>query len=217
MAITFPRELVNYDHLVECTFSIVDGVAVNRTANSRAISAVEYYNPFIAAQFATRPLDGPDRRAWSAWKNSLRGGMKSFLAYDNTRQFPIAYPEGYSGLIDYGGAWNGTGLATELEARLVEISGVPAGYIASPGDHVGFVQDGHYSVHEITEGGTATVSDILTVSFDPYIPLQMFTIGATVNLYKPKARFILDQGSWREDGVAPNTPTPISFSGSQVY
>ena len=76
MAITFPRELFDYEHLIECTFSLVDGTSVNRFSNSRAISAVEWYDPFFQVRITTRPLYGPERRAWSAWKNSLRGGMK---------------------------------------------------------------------------------------------------------------------------------------------
>ncbi len=217
MAITFPRELVNYDQLVEATFSLVDGTAVNRWANARAISAVEYYNPYFVAKFGTRPLYGPERRDWSAWKNSLRGGMKSFLAYDNTRQFAIAYPAGCPLLTDFGGAWNGQGISTALSARSVTLGGAAVGYVASPGDHVGFVQDGHYSLHEITEGGTANGSGVLTVAFDPYVPLEMFSIGATVVLYKPKARFILDQESWEEANGQPNKPIPIAFAGSQVF
>ena len=215
MAITFPRELLNYDHLVECTFSFVDGTTVNRTANNRAISAVEYFDSFIQASITTRPLYGPERREWSAWKNSLRGGMKSFLAYDNTREYPIAYPDGYPGIIDL--SWNGQGVATVLAARSATIDGVPAGYVASPGDHVGFVQAGHYSVHEITEGGTSSGAEELAISFDPYIPLQMFSVGAVAVLYRPKARFILDQRSWEEIGIQPEKPSPIQFTASQVY
>jgi len=217
MAITFPRELPSYDHLVECTFALVDGTSINRFANSQAVSAVEYYNPYHNIKVGTRPLYGPERRVWSAWKNSLRGGMKSFLAYDSTRQFAIAYPTGCPLLTDFGGAWNGQGVVTDLSARSATISGVAVGYIASPGDHVGFVLDGHYTLHEITEGGTANGSGILSVAFDPYIALEMFSVGATAVLYKPKARFIIDQGSWEEANGMPDKPIPIMFTGSQVF
>ncbi len=95
------------------------------------------------------------------------------------------------------------------------VDGAASGYVASVGDHVGLVQDGHYSVHEITEGGTANGSEELTISFDPYVALELFTIGATAVFYRPKARFILDPESWKESGDIEFSP--IAFTGLQVF
>lgn len=213
MAITFPRELVSYDQLEALTFNVVSGDAISRTSNGRAISSVDHYNPWIMAEFETGPLYPEHRRAWSAWKNSLRGAMKSFLAYDLSRQYPLAYPNGIPSVI--AGTWNGQGTTTVLSARSATISGVPVGYVATPGDALGFVQAGHYSWHEVTEAGTANGSGVLVVSFDPYIPLQMFTVGATAVLWQPKAKFVLDPESWRERGD--ESRSPISFTGLQVF
>lgn len=213
MTITFPRELFSYDHLEACTFMTVNGDAVNRTQNGRAVSAVDHYNPWIRAEIETGPLYPEDRRGWSAWKNSLRGAMKSFLAYDLSRQYPLAYPAGIPGVV--ASTWNGQGVALSLAARSTTLDGVPTGYVATPGDAIGFVQDGHYSWHEITEGGTANGSEELTVAFDPYIPLEMFSAGATGVLWRPKARFIIEPDSWQERGD--EARSPISFRALQVF
>lgn len=212
MALPDPRELPFYAFR-KSTWKFVEGSALNRTSNGRAISVVDQYNPFIMAEFATRALYPNERRQFSAWKNSLQGGLKSFLAYDQSRAFPIAYPGGVPEIIAT--TWNGSGITTALSARSMQVSGVPSGYVASAGDHVGLVQDGHYTVHEITEGGTATVGEVLTVSFDPYVPLQMFSIGATAVLWRPKARFVLDPESWEDEGGIDFAP--ITFTGLQVF
>lgn len=213
MAITFPRELHSYDDLEALTFNVVNGDALNRTDNGRAVSSVDHHNPYIVAEFELGPLYPESRRGWSSWKNSLRGAMKSFLAYDLSRQYPLAYPNGIPSVI--AATWSGQGTTIALSARETTIDGVPVGYVATAGDALGFVQDDHYSWHEITEGGTANASEELVVAFDPYVPLQMFSIGATAVLWRPKARFVLDVGSWRERGD--ESRSPISFTGLQVF
>lgn len=212
MAITFPRELPFY-RFKECTFATVEGTALNRTANGRAISAVEQYDPWIQASFKTTPLFPAERKVWSAWKSSLRGGMKSFLAYDASRPEPIAYPKGVPEIIAT--TWDGTGIVTALSARAATVSGLPAGYQASAGDHVGFVLSGRYSVHTLTESDVANGSGIISVDFDPYIVQTLFTIGATAVFWRPKARFVLDPESWEES--ADIDFSPIGFVGLQVF
>lgn len=209
MAITYPREIPFYAFR-SCTWEVVEGVAINRTSSGAAISAVDQYHPWWKATFETRRLTPAERRVWSAWKNSLRGGMKSFLAYDQSRAFPIAYPTGA-----LPGAWDGEGVVTALAARTMTVDGVPVGYQASVGDHVGLVLDGHYSVHEIVEAAVADGAGELDLSFEPYVSLQMFSIGAVAMLLRPKARFILDPGEWEESGDIEFSP--IRFVGLQVF
>lgn len=213
MTITFPRELPSYDQLEASTFIPITGDAVNRTGSGRAVSVVNHTDPWIRSQFETGPLYPEERRMWSAWKDSLRGAMKSFLAYDLSRQYPIAYPQGIPGVV--ASTWNGQGVSISLSAYQTTLDGVPAGYVATPGDALGFVQDGHYSWHQVTEGGTANGSEELTIGFAPMIPLTIFTIGAVGVLWRPKGRFIIEPDSWKERGD--EVRSPISFNGIQVF
>src|SRR5690606_10340341 len=113
MAITFPRELNSYQ-LAECTFSIVEGVAPSRAGKGRAITAIDQFDPWVMARIRTGPLTHAERRAWSAWKNSLRGGMKHFLAYDQARSWLLNYPHGVPEILAE--TWDGEAIVTELSA-----------------------------------------------------------------------------------------------------
>ena len=211
MAITFPRELYSYE-LAVCTFSLMDGVALNRAANGRVISAVDQFDPWILGKFKTRRLMPAERRAWVAWKNSLQGGMKSFLAWDASRQYPITYPNGVPEII--ASTWDGEGTLSALAARQLTVGGAPTGFTLVPGDHVGLVEGGAYGVFDVTETAVAGAST-MTISVDPFVPLTVFTTAATVVLFRPKARFVLDPDSWEDEGDIEFSP--ISFQGFQRY
>lgn len=213
MTISYPRTFPADSEIRISTWKPVLGVALNRYGNGKAVSAVDQYDPWFRAEFQTVPLAPQRRRVWSAWRNSLRGGMKSFLAYDAMRSFPLAYPAGVPSII--AGTWNGSGITTALSARGMTVEGVAAGYQASVGDHVGLVQDGKYSVHEIVEAAAADGSGDISIIFEPYVVLTMFSIGATAVFWRPKARFILDHETWEDDGDIEFTP--ISFVGLQVF
>lgn len=211
MAITFPRQL-HSDELAECTFKTNDGVALNRTANNRAISAVDRYDPWISATFRTRRLYPAERHAWAAWKESLRGGMKSFLAYDASRRQPINYPNGVPEILAE--TWDGEGTLDAIAARSVTVENVPTGFKLMPGDAFGLVEDGHYGWWLVTEESTAGVSSMV-ISVDPYIPLTLFSTAAVAVLYRPQAEFVLDPDSWETSNDIDFAP--ITFQGLQKY
>ncbi|MBX3580839.1 MAG: hypothetical protein KF810_02945 [Rhizobiaceae bacterium] len=207
----FPRELNSYQ-LAECTFLIVEGVALSRAGKGRAITAIDQFDPWVMARIRTGPLTHAERRAWSAWKNSLRGGMKHFLAYDQARSWLLNYPHGVPEIIAE--TWNGEAIVTELSAYEMTVEGAPEGFVMLPGDALGLVLDGKHGWFEVTEASTAG-GDEMTIAFAPYAPPTLFTVGSTAVLYRPKAKFVLDPDSWEE--TADTKLSPISFTALQVF
>lgn len=210
MAISYPRDLHSYE-LIESTFELITFVGINRLENNRAISAVDHLDPYWEAKFITRRLYQHERAAWKAWKDSLRGGMQAFLAYDITRKYPIAYPNGVPEIIAT--TWNGQGDVTALSGRLITCTGAPSGFTLKPGDMVGLVESGAYGLFRVTEEVVATSS--IAIPVEPLIPLTLFSTSAVAYLYRPKAMFTLDPESW--DGPANMDFASISFSAIQRY
>lgn len=210
MTISYPRDLFSY-RLGECTFSLVEPVSVSRTGGGRAISAVEYADPYWSARFVTHnPTMPTERKGWSAWKKSLRGGTKSFLAYDKTRCELIAYPKGHPSIID--SSWNGQGTVSALEPRLITALGAPSEFTMHEGDHIGMVENGRYGLFEVQETVVRGGSTI-AVPVEPTIPLNIFTAAATVVFYRPRAEFILLGDTWNERGTMEFSP--VSFEAMQ--
>ena len=208
MVVTYPRDLHNY-RLSTCTFTFNDGVSVSRTASGRAVSAVEHSDPYLGLKVQTPRLQISERHPWEAWKDSLRGGLKSFLAYDISRKEPLAYPNGVPQIV--AGTWDGTGTLSDLDAHLITATGAPTGFKMTAGDHIGLVEGGKYGVFRVTEDATATTS--IAVSVDPFIPSTVFTTAATVVFWRPKAEFILLSSTWSNPV---NTDfAPISFEAVQ--
>lgn len=210
MTITYPRDLYSY-RLGESSFSLIDLVSVSRTGGGRAISAVEYADPYWAARFVSHnPTMPAERKGWSAWKKSLRGGIKSFLAYDKTRCELIAYPKGHPSILD--SSWNGHGTVSSLAPRLLTALGAPAGFTMLEGDHIGLVENNRYGLFEVQETAVRGETTI-AVSVEPAIPLDIFTAAAVVVFYRPKAEFILLGDTWNERGSMEFSP--VSFEAVQ--
>lgn len=208
MMITYPRELHSY-RLSTCTFTFNDGVSISRTGRGRAVSAVEDSDPYLGLTVQTGRMPLSERHPWEAWKDSLRGGLKSFLAYDISRKEPLAYPDGVSEITT--GTWDGTGSLTDLDAHLITATSAPSGFKMTAGDHIGLVEDGKYGVFRVTEDATATTS--IAVPVDPFVPTTVFSTAATVVFWRPKAEFILLSSTWSNPV---NTEfAPISFEAVQ--
>lgn len=207
---TARRELHSY-RLQTCTFTFSEGVSISRNAKGKAIAAVEFDDPHLTVRIASGRLDLHERHPWEAWKDSLRGGLRSFLAYDMSRAEPLAYRNGGVPQI-VAGTWNGEGTASALSAYQITATGAPAGFTMSAGDHIGLVQGGRYWVGTVEETVTRGASTIV-VPINPAIPLNMFGTGAAVVFRRPKAEFILVSDTWSnpvDTGFA-----PISFEGVQ--
>ncbi|WP_439523169.1 hypothetical protein [Marivita sp.] len=113
----------------------------------------------------------------------------SFLLYDPRKPFPAADPGGL--LI----AGSSPQIATlNANNRELTLSGLPAGYVLTPGDLIGWTYGAsptRYAVHRIVTGGSANGSGVSpSLEVTPFIR-QGVSAGASAALVRPpmKAKF----------------------------
>lgn len=145
------------------------------------------------------------RRKWSAWLSSMRGGAQSFYCYDVRKPYPYHYPGGV-GLTD------GIGNGSSVTAYSLTVSSIMSGMKLEPGDMMGLIQGGNYSLHRMTESRTASGSTFSGLAVEPQINTSLFTFP-TVNFIKPVCIMTIEPGSVNNpDGI--DNP-PISFRAIQ--
>lgn len=211
MAPIFPRELPDY-RLVKATFALVDAVRSSVSHTGSRINRTRTADPTWTLDVETTPRWPDEKRPWTSWKNSMRGGLRLFLACDVTRT-PAAYPDARTPQ-DIAPGWSGTASVSSLGASgLLGLSGLPAGYRLSVGDRIGIEQAGHFGYYEVDEDVNASGTGSASVTVSPFLHTRLFTVGAVARLWLPKAKFILDGQSWQDDGGA--APSPISFRATQ--
>lgn len=211
MAISYPRELFSYE-LPKCRFALDHGTSVARHAKGAAGTVSQNREPIWFAEFETQPMFREDRARWIAWLDTLNGGLKYFLAWDASQPQPLAYPDGVPSIIST--AWDGTATVTSLSTPgVISVSGISAGHELSAGDKVGLVENGIYGLYRVTEDVTANGSGAVSIPVTPLVQ-GLFSTSATAVLYRPKAKFQIDQKSVSYDGGV--DASPISFSAVQV-
>jgi hypothetical protein len=215
MAITYPRELLDAAVIdfEESSFELVNGVSLARSQSDRVLNAIQIADPYWRAHIVTQPLELNERKRWRAWYESLRHGMKTFLAYDLAHEYPIAYPTGIPAGVG-SPAWDGTGDVLAIAAHEAQVGGLPVGFILSEGDYFGLVQSGRYHVFTVPETVVAQSGGIITVPVNPAIPLTAFTTSATAVFWRPRFQMIVENGSFVCPGV--EGLAAVSFDGVQV-
>lgn len=203
------KELHSYV-LNESTFTFVDQVSLSRSQGGKAVAVVEYGDSYLRTRFTTLRLYLHQRHAWEAWKDGLRGGLNSFLAWDASRPEPLAYPNGVPEI--KAGTWDGKGTVSAIAANLITAAGAPEGFKVSAGDHLGLVQSGRYGLYRVAADATAGEATI-AVPVEPVIPLNIFSSAATVVFWRPQAEFILLSETWSNPVTAEFAP--ISFEAVQ--
>lgn len=212
MSITFPRPLPSY-RLSRATFNLVAQVASAASHHGAKLNMTMIGSPVWHIDVETVPLWDDERREWTAWVNSLRGGLKSFLAHDVTRK-PRAYP-GAKKPADIASGWDGTAVVTSLGAAgALGLSSLPANYKIRVGDRIGILSSsGHRGYYEALEDVTANSSGAATVTVSPFLHTSIFAADDVATLWLPNCQFSIDWQSWSE--VTTGGPTPISFRGVQ--
>lgn len=216
MALTFPRPLP------ECgvrsgTLSLAENVAMSPSGKGAFANLTQVNDPvwlFACETFTLRPVP---RAEWGAWKNSLQGGLRSFLAFDSRRRAPLAYA-GARSSVDIKAGWDGTAnVVTLVGGGVLTLSGLPAQYRFTAGDRIGVEQGaplrrGYYEVME-PAGADGAGDAVVTVA--PFLHTALFSPGAVARLWRPVCELVLDWNSWRdENGGLPRLGT-ISFSAWQ--
>lgn len=210
MAITYPRLLPENLRMTEAGFQLIDNVALSPYANGTSMNLSQVVDPVWQGRFQTGLLELEKLFEWSAWRASLRGGFKTFLAYDVRRKTPLAYQTAKVST-DISPGWNGSCAVTSLGlSGALGLSGLPAGYKISAGDRIGLVQAGRYAYYEALE---TVVGNAVTVTVSPFLHTRIFTTGATAVLWRPLVNCVIEQASW----IEPSTPEPgpVSFNAFQ--
>ena len=87
MTITFPRQLP-FCGFVECTFDLDPGTEHAGHDRGRRATVSRVREPIWFARFETPDVNDADRAVWRSWRNSLDGGLKTFLAWDARQGLP---------------------------------------------------------------------------------------------------------------------------------
>ncbi|PKP71847.1 MAG: hypothetical protein CVT82_00305 [Alphaproteobacteria bacterium HGW-Alphaproteobacteria-4] len=138
----------------------------------------------------------------------LRSAGASFLAYDVTRAAPLADPTG-----SILGAATPEILELVAGSRELRLGGLPAGYIVSSGDYLGFAYGSgpvRQALHRVVTGAVAA-GDGSTGTIEVTPPLRPgASLGAAVTLVKPAIKAVIEPGStdpgavtrWLTEGIA---------------
>lgn len=166
--------------------------------------------------FTYAPRRRPEHQALQAWLDSLRGGLRAFLAHDHMKPFPVRYPGGVTGLARAGGgAFDGTGGVSGRSAAGFSMTTLPAGFDLKAGDMVGLVEAGRYGLFRLAEDALASASGIAALVVEPRFNTSLFTGAARANLVRPPCTMILDPASVSAPRSA-GAPGVVTFAGLQT-
>lgn len=212
MAITYPRDLPSCVRVA--ALELVENVSASPSGGGK-MNLTQVDDPLWKLRAETWTIRQETRALWSAWKKSLRGGLRSFIAYDTRQKTPLAYPNA-TAPADIASGWAGTASVGSLgTSGALGLTGLPAGYMARAGDRVGIEQSGRRGYYEILEDVTASGGGAATVTVAPFLHTAIFTAGATARLWRPKAEFVIDWSNWAEpEGSLPKYAT-VSFEAWQ--
>lgn len=213
MTITFPRPIVNNSHMSECWIDLIDNVAFSPSNNGNTLNLSQIADPQWSGTFITPILERSERPLWSAWRKSLRGGLKTFTAYDVRNAAPFAYPTAKVAT-DIAAGWNGQAVVTSLgTSGLLTLGSLPASYKFKIGDRVGLEQAGHFGYYEVLEDVTASSGGAAMITVAPFLHTTLFTTSAVCRVFRALCQFMIDQSTWSESGAVENAA--ISFKGIQ--
>lgn len=210
MAIVFPRDLPGPLRPASGDLQLVRSMNINRRRGGR-VQVSERADPRWRLEWTSVNLGRASFQEVEAFLESLRGGLNDFLAYKWERPYPVNYPNGFAGETRQGGgAFDGTGNVDAVTATSVTISNLPSAFDLLPGDMVGLVEAGNYSLHLVMEAATA-VAGVVTLSVEPHIKTNIFSSAATANFDRPKCKMMLEDYS----GPRGLAPSPVSVSAIQ--
>lgn len=178
--IVYPRPMIDIG-ISECAFEQVRVDYLSPEAGGR-LGAVSAGFPLWHMKLGLQNMASADGDAWIAWRDSLRGSQRRFLAYDVKRPVPRAYAAG--------GAFTATASswAQSIDGQgnaVLTLQGMMAGMTLSIGDWIGFVWgDTKCSLVRVIEPGTASGAQTLVVSIEPAVP-TVTPAGAVANLDHP--------------------------------
>jgi hypothetical protein len=203
---------------VECDFKPVRPRDTNRM-EGRKTESQTFGTPYWTASYRLGALTDVEQGLMRAFMMQAGDDGEVFTAYDAMRKRPVLMDTGkpLSGTKASGGAFNGDGvLQTIINALLITVSGLPAGFMLSPGDYVEIRKSPTVrSLHLITTAATANPSGNCTVPIKYALDLQTFSLPCTVHFEKPSCTMQIDPGSWQ--GPKSWAAREPSFSATEVF
>ena len=119
MAITYPRTLPSFLTAAEMVLRLNKGTT-SGLLRGGGVQTVQHSQPYWDMTWTTPPLTRAQKAELTAWWESMRGGLKTFLAYDAASAFPSAYASAsaVTSLTRYnGGPFDGTFEITTVSAN----------------------------------------------------------------------------------------------------
>ncbi|MBO6507404.1 MAG: hypothetical protein JJ979_02775 [Roseibium sp.] len=190
MAIIYPRALSSSLKIQAEDFRVERSENVNRRRGGKT-QVSERADPRWFVDWETYKMDMDEFQDLEAWLLSLRGGLKSFLAYRHERPYPKDYRFGFNGLSKhFGGAFTGTCVVDAIAQTGLTVSGLPSTFSVRAGDMIGLIQSGKYGLHVVLEDAIASAGAV-SLLVEPFIKTNIFSTAATANFAQPLCEMIL--------------------------
>lgn len=193
MTLTYPLSLASFVDLLPAasvTFELGEARAVSRTRGGEQLSATlgtRLWQGQIEMGRSTRA----EIQRVEAVIDLLRGAGTSFLMTDFRRPGPLADPTGSI----LGAAAVTIDALDSADARLVALDGLPAGYVLSAGDYLGFSYGSsptRRALHRIATTTVTAAGDGTTSLFHVVPRLRPgAAVGAVVTLVAPVCSAVL--------------------------
>lgn len=182
--------------------------------------------PLWSARFELDRNDPEGAVLWRAFFARLRGRIRRFYCWDPSRKMPLAYQNGFAGLVRAGTATPFTGSATSWSQAinsdgdaLITLNGLPAGFTISTGDYIGWKWDAagapansfeRRTLARAVLPATATGAGQALVNVEPPLNTALVPAGAVAHLDDPRcvmqlvpddsAIGVIGTGAWMSGG-----------------
>lgn len=218
MAITFPRAFP--DGVAQQAFRIQRNDFVSPTMGGR-VASVTAGQPLWTGTWSPSRTGRGRAALWRSWINSLRGSQKLFLGQDLSKPFPLAYPNGFSGLVrPSGAAFDGTatGWSVDGTRSIVTLGGLPVGLNLQVDDYIGWYWttggERRGALAALVEGALANGSGAATVQIEPALWSKV-PASAVAYLAQPVALMRLVPNQTEFGAISRGVDLALTFTGIQ--
>lgn len=195
MPLAFPFALADFQDVIRFTqrgFYVKSPMNVSRTAGGTPLRS-SIGEPVWRGSFQVMPTNDRSKAARiQALLSVLDRAGSSFLVYDPAKPYPAADPDGSI----LGASTPSLRALDASDARLISLKGLPANYVLTAGDYIGFTftLDSvlRYSLHQVVSDETAEANgETALFEVSPFI--QPGTApDDPVTLIKPPMKAVLD-------------------------
>lgn len=194
MPLTFPLSVADFQNTfrtVVTQFRLFTPMQIDRTANGTVLPA-SLGDAVWRGSFTLTPQRSESAAArLDALLSVLDRPGSSVLLFDPRKQFPAADPSGAT----LGSSTPVVSALDSGDARLLSVSGLPANYVLTAGDLIGWTYGSsptRYALHRIVSDVTANGSGATALfEVSPFIQPGV-TVSTAVTLIRPPIKALLD-------------------------